>query len=323
MNMITRPIPEGLQNLGLSKQDLADRKNFIGGSDANIIMGSDHEAIDKLIRQKRGDIPLENLTRILQVMLGIYTEPFNRLWFTLLTGREVAIVERIPHPTIPYIAASLDGETTSESGEPAVFEAKHTSERSSMEDLVRWYYPQLQNNMEVRGFNKAILSAIFGNSKFNHIEVEYDAPYIEVMHRRFATFWDCVKAPSSRDARWPGLPDEEVPDPEMPARIKAARPIDMRADERWMRLADRYVQVAGAAEQARVIEGEIKEAVRGGLLPPDFKIGFGGGLCVRQNANRAITVCVDKEPRPAPKATPASGATDFSSLDAAIASMED
>ena len=48
----------------------ADRRFFIGGSDARIIMGNDEAALLRLWREKRGDIEPEDLSRNLIVQLG-------------------------------------------------------------------------------------------------------------------------------------------------------------------------------------------------------------------------------------------------------------
>jgi predicted phage-related endonuclease len=40
---------------------IADRRNFVGGSDARIIMGDDEAALIRLWREKRGEIEPEDL----------------------------------------------------------------------------------------------------------------------------------------------------------------------------------------------------------------------------------------------------------------------
>ena len=53
----------------------ADRRTFIGGSDARIIMGDDAGALLQLWRQKRGEAEPEDLSGNLIVQLGLATEP--------------------------------------------------------------------------------------------------------------------------------------------------------------------------------------------------------------------------------------------------------
>jgi predicted phage-related endonuclease len=58
-----------------------NRRSFIGGSDARVIMGSDEAALLRLWREKRGEAEPEDLSGNLIVQLGLVTEPLNRQWF--------------------------------------------------------------------------------------------------------------------------------------------------------------------------------------------------------------------------------------------------
>jgi hypothetical protein len=51
-----------------------DRRRFIGGSDARIIMGQDEKALIRLWQEKRGG---QNLI----IQLGLATEDLNRVWY--------------------------------------------------------------------------------------------------------------------------------------------------------------------------------------------------------------------------------------------------
>ena len=55
-----------------------DRRYFIGGSDARIIMGNDESALIRLWREKRGEIEPRDLSANLVVQLGVATEELNR-----------------------------------------------------------------------------------------------------------------------------------------------------------------------------------------------------------------------------------------------------
>ena len=62
----------------------ADRRYFIGGSDARIIMGDDETALLRLWREKRGEAEPEDLSGNLIVQLGVMTEHLNRLSASLV-----------------------------------------------------------------------------------------------------------------------------------------------------------------------------------------------------------------------------------------------
>ena len=70
-----------------------NRRHFIGGSDARIIMGPDEAALLRLWREKRGEAEPEDLSGNLIVQLGCVTEDLNRQWFERNTGQAVTDVQ--------------------------------------------------------------------------------------------------------------------------------------------------------------------------------------------------------------------------------------
>ena len=87
-----------------------ERRFFIGGSDARIIMGSDEAALLRLWREKRGEAEPEDLSGNLIVQLGRATEELNRSWYERNTGRRVGDLQRrVKNSAIPWMAATLDG----------------------------------------------------------------------------------------------------------------------------------------------------------------------------------------------------------------------
>ena len=78
-----------------------NRRSFIGGSDARIIMGSDEAALLRLWREKRGEAEPEDLSGNLIVQLGLVTEPLNRHWFERNSGHVITQVQqRVEHPVM-------------------------------------------------------------------------------------------------------------------------------------------------------------------------------------------------------------------------------
>src|SRR6266852_5887151 len=89
---------------------ISDRRHFVGGSDARIIMGGDEGALLHLWREKRGEIEPEDLSGNLIVQLGVVTENLNRHWYKRNTGQAIKDVQRqVKHPVIKWMAATLDG----------------------------------------------------------------------------------------------------------------------------------------------------------------------------------------------------------------------
>jgi predicted phage-related endonuclease len=71
-----------------------DRRCFIGGSDARIIMGDDEAALVRLWQEKRGEVEPEDLSDNLIVQLGVATEELNRRWYEANTGQVITDIQR-------------------------------------------------------------------------------------------------------------------------------------------------------------------------------------------------------------------------------------
>ena len=150
------------------KKSAMERRRFVGGSDARIIMGEDEGALVRLWREKRGEAEPEDLSGNLIVQLGLVTEDLNRRWYEANTGQVITDVQqRVFHPALKWMAATLDGRVA---GSDAVFEAKFMLPWSfSEEGAATKYMPQLQHNMWVVAARTAVLSVITGGGKWVEI----------------------------------------------------------------------------------------------------------------------------------------------------------
>jgi predicted phage-related endonuclease len=137
-----------------------NRRHFIGGTDARIIMGGDEPALLRLWREKRGEAEPEDLSGNLIVQLGLVTEHLNRQWYERNTGQAIANVQRrVIHPVIKWMAATLDG--TVDATEAKFMLPWSFSEEAAAEK----YMAQLQHNMWVTNATAAVLSIITGGGK--------------------------------------------------------------------------------------------------------------------------------------------------------------
>ena len=59
-----------MEQMARNQPSKTDRRYFIGGSDARIIMGDDEAALLRLWREKRGEVEPEDLSGNLIVQLG-------------------------------------------------------------------------------------------------------------------------------------------------------------------------------------------------------------------------------------------------------------
>src|SRR2546421_9576769 len=155
---------------------VSNRRTFIGGSDARVIMSNDEDALLRLWREKRGEAHPADYSDNLIVQLGVATEPLNRRWFEKTTAQVIKDVQSwVRHPVIRWMAATLDGVVD---GTGAVFEAKFMLPWSfSEEAAVEKYMPQLQHNMWVTNATAAVLSIITVGGKWVEIAVCADPLY--------------------------------------------------------------------------------------------------------------------------------------------------
>src|SRR6202795_616040 len=169
-----------------------DRRTFIGGSDARIIMGADESALVRLWREKRGEVEPQDFSGNLIVQLGLVTEDLNRQWYERNTGNAIKDVQcRVKHPVIWWMAATLDGVVE---GTGAVYEAKFMLPWSVSEEFAaEKYLPQLPHNMWVTNARMGALSIITGGGKWVEISIPADPLYQHLLLTAENKFWRCVE----------------------------------------------------------------------------------------------------------------------------------
>jgi predicted phage-related endonuclease len=251
-----------------------NRRSFIGGSDARIIMGDDQAALIRLWQEKRGDAGPEDLSGNLIVQLGKATEDLNRTWYERNTGRAVGDVQRhVKHSAIPWMAATLDGIVA---GTGAVFEAKFMLPWSfSEEGAVEKYMAQLQHNMWVTHLKTAVLSIITGGGKWVEITVPMDPLYLSILVSAEKKFWRCVQSGEP-----PHLINAEPPRP----RIEAIRIVDMSSSNSWAEFASLFRNTRSAFLDHERAKTELKS-----LIPEDAKEAIGHGVRAKRSKSGALS----------------------------------
>src|SRR5665811_1356583 len=256
-------------SISLKKQrHKPDRMNFIGGSDARVIMGKDEKALLRLWKEKRGEAAALDLSGVLIVQLGLVTEDLNRRWYELNSGNRISDVQRRAiHRTIPWMAATLDG-LVKETG--AVFEAKFMLPWSfSEEAAAEKHMAQLQHNMLVAGTRKSVLSIINGGGKWVEISIEADPIYQTILIAAEKAFWSAVHT-----GQEPCLFDCEPPRP----RIEAVRVVDMSGSNSWAEFAGLFRETRPAFLDHERAKTELK-----GLMPEDAREAIGHGVRAKRS----------------------------------------
>jgi predicted phage-related endonuclease len=251
-----------------------NRRYFIGGSDARIIMGDDEGALLRLWQEKRGEIEPEDLSGNLIVQLGLATEDLNRRWYEANTEQVITDIQKqVRHPALKWMAATLDGRIQ---GSDAVFEAKFMLPWSfSEEAAAEKYMPQLQHNMWVVAARTAVLSIITGGGKWVEIAAHADPLYQHLIVTAERKFWRCVESGEP-----PHLFGVEPPKP----RIEAVRIVDMSGSNSWAEFAGLFRSTRPA-----FLEHERSKAELKALMPEDAKEAAGHGIRAKRSKSGAIS----------------------------------
>lgn len=257
--------------MSLTAEQIAFRKTVLGGSDANILMSGDNDKIFALWQEKRGEKESDDLSDVLPVQMGIWTEAFNRIWFTKTTGRSVVAAgdQRICFEQ-PFMGCTLDGLTD---GGKSVWEAKHVSAFFKDEEVVQKYIPQLTHNMIVCGLDRATLSVFFGNHKHAVFEFEMDVDYAKQLIEAETIFWDAVLSgvePVIRAVKYDGPVDKKV---------------DMTGNNEWADLAATFLANKDAASKFDKAKDSLKK-----MIPDDAAEAFGHGIAAKRSKTGSLTI---------------------------------
>src|SRR4051812_36879557 len=251
-----------------------DRRTFIGGSDARIIMGDDQDKLVRLWREKRGEIAPQDLSQELIVQLGTITEDLNRSWYERNSGHTVSDVQRkVRHPVHKWMGATLDGRVQ-QTG--AVYEAKFMLPWNFSEEAAAdKHMAQLQHNMWVIAARSAVLSIITGGGKWVEITVHADPLYQHLLLTAEKKFWRCVQAGET-----PHLFGIETPRP----RLEAVKVVDMSGSNLWADLAAVYLRTREAHGEHEAAKADLKK-----LVPEDAREAAGHGIRAKRSKSGAVS----------------------------------
>lgn len=262
-----------LRNVGLLESRAAERRQGIGGSDANIILSGDGARIHQLWLEKRGEAEPADLSSNLAVMLGSWTEPFNRQWFELLSGERIVQPGRsFTCPRYGWRRCTVDGLVRAKG---AIWEAKHTNAFVKADEVLERYMPQLQHNMAVTGLEQAMVSVIFGNHKFEVFSVAADWLYQLELLEAEERFWDCVLRGDE-----PAV--VEAPPPPRPI---GTREVCLEGNNAWASAAHDWLKHREGAKTHASACASIKS-----LVEEDVARAFGHGIEARRSKSGAITI---------------------------------
>ena len=245
-----------------------ERAKGIGGSDATRIMRGDLLA---LWNEKTGRAEPEDLSRVLPVVMGSFTEPLNIAWSQQETGRAVDVAkDRLWRD---FRHCELDGLTDYGS---AISEAKHVNAFTNIDEQLQKYIWQLHHNMHVAGVSRAVLSVFFGNMKWEYVEIEADPDLTAQLLESESSFWLMVQSDTPPQDTAPQTVDIAFDD---------MREVDMTGSNEWASLADDWIKTKDPAKTFADAVKEIKA-----LIESDVKLASGHGIQAKRAKNGAITI---------------------------------
>lgn len=241
-------------------RDSQIRKASLGGSCAKRIMDGDWHS---LWLEKMGYSDGVDLSDVLAVQLGVWTEEFNIKWFE----RHMQ-VECFKDPNadtheqryhykwngVPC-RGTLDAEFEMR-GDRYGLECKHTNERATMKTQLERYMPQLQLYLEVSGVKAMYFANIFGNSRYEYVKVSRNEEFLQGMFVHLKEFWGYVEREEEPPQSMPyfsaGIDSIEIND--MVAR-------DATSDNYFAVRAAEYISTKEAAKEHAAAAKDLKAMV--------------------------------------------------------------
>lgn len=246
---------------GLKPEQHARRRSYLGGSDAGAVVAGGEES-QRLWALKTGRAKPEDLSGVLRVMMGLFTEQGNRWWYEQRTGRSIERCQEVQrHPTVPYLACTLDGVTTTSAGEFAVWQAKHVGKLGEETELR--YVAQGTHEALCVGADWYVLSTFVGNNRWELGEYEVDPLFAADYLAKCHTFWGYVE----RDEEPPAVEPLPVPKPQ---RLRIVQLEDAFRDN-WPNWAPEmlgHIRTWASTKAAHELHMVTRESIKT-LLPED------------------------------------------------------
>jgi hypothetical protein len=267
-------------------------------------------------REKMGLAEGGDLSRVLAVQMGSYTEPFNLAWCQQQTGRAVEYYtgarmleyawreltgqmartdELQVSKAYPFMACNLDGMTTTAQGHRCVIDAKHVGRAD--EAMILRYTAAGVHQATVMGCDWWALSVFIGNGKWELIEQEVDPFYQADLIARCREFWGYVERgeePEDRgDPTLPPKPSPKLRTIDVPINIDDPVFAALMRRENWL---PEMVEAMGAfaTTDAAAKRHAIARKDMDRLMPEDVGLVTRGSIKAKRDG-RGFTASLTKE----------------------------
>ena len=182
----------------LTEEQVKERRNYLGGSDAAGILGlSPWKSPLEVWAEKTSKVEHEDIGDRMSVKLGNALEDFVARQFMEETGLKVHRVNQtLVHPKYDFIRANIDRRVV---GENTILECKTAGEFMAKEwkgeEAPAQYLAQCLHYLAVTGADRCYLAVLIGNREFKHKVVERDEAMIDIIIKREVAFWESFVVP--------------------------------------------------------------------------------------------------------------------------------
>ena len=262
--------------MGLTPEQIEERRKYIGGTDAKRIMTGDWHS---LWEEKTGRVSPEDLSDVFQVQLGLVTESFNLYWLEKTSpisitayGKELGLVK---DTDFPFMACHPDAVGYDEHGRNLLIDAKHSNAFNDDDGIIETYYWQMQHNAKVMQCSRICIPWIKGNSWPGPVYMDADLAAQAQMIDLEKKFWWHVENDIAPE-------QDEAPDvPFIP--ITDRKDYDYTGNNEWANFAVDYVSCQDAASDFDDAKKALKK-----LVPDDAKTVMGHGVEARVAKNGSV-----------------------------------
>jgi len=171
-----------------------DRKAFIGGSDAPVILGvSPWKSPYQLWLEKTGQEEPEDISGKDHVHFGLVLEDIvAKEWATRHNLKVRRMNKRAVHPQYPFIVAQIDRRIMG----GGILECKTTGLFNSddwAEKPPTHYWVQVQHQLMTTGIDDAAIAVLIGGQRYADFEIPADRKFQKDLLELELDFWDKVK----------------------------------------------------------------------------------------------------------------------------------
>lgn len=246
----------------------------------NLMAGDADEIFDKYL-ELIGDPEWrpKDLSKDWPPSWGAYGEPFILDWHQRKTEHEITRRgEFVSHPHDPRVGCTLDGYRPFDD---SVIDSKVCSAWIPVDEILAYYTPQLIVQRGCVECQRAALLLVHGSAEPHEYEITIDPDYEAKVWERVAQFWYCVdNFIQPVEMTFPKLvPPEQW------------RTVDLSTDGEfnWAPDMKARLEVWATYEEGAALFAEAVKDIKN-LLPDDVGVLLWGGMIVKRNRARAVSI---------------------------------